>query len=656
MTPKKILIANRGEIAMRIMATCRRMGIATVAVFSDPDEHSLHARNADEAVHLPGTTAAETYLRGEAIIAAAQRTGATAIHPGYGFLSENPEFAEAVASAGLTFIGPPPEAIAAMGSKLEAKRLMDSAGVPTLTSLDAGDLEGEALVAAAEEVGFPLLVKAVAGGGGKGMRIVTSVDGLAEAVTGARREAESAFADGRVFLERYLEAARHIEIQVLADVSGDTVSLFERECSIQRRYQKIIEEAPSPAVDDELRERMGDAAVAAARAVGYVGAGTVEFLVAGDEFAFLEMNTRLQVEHPVTELITGLDLVREQIHIAAREPLSPEARDAVMSGHAIEARLYAEDPSRNFLPVTGTLERFHIGGAVRVDTGVADGSDVSVFYDPLLAKVIAHGATRDDAATALSTALADAEIYGLVTNREMLVHILDSADFRSGATDTALLDRMDLSALAAPLTDDHRLHAVAATLAGQAGRRAATPVLRTIPSGWRNAPSQLQIQEWAAPGTSVTVGYRFGRDGLVIEVDGIEMTARLHRCTPELVDLSLEGIRRTYRVHRLRRHVWVSSALGHTAFVQISRFRDPEVVAAPGSLRAPMPGKVVALAVEVGSRVAAGDPVVVIEAMKMEHTVRTPQDGVVISIEVVMGDQVEADQQLAVVASAEDAG
>jgi acetyl/propionyl-CoA carboxylase alpha subunit len=653
MTPHKILIANRGEIAMRVMATCRVMGIATVAVFSDADEHALHATTADEAVHLPGETSAETYLRGDLIIAAAQRAGATAVHPGYGFLAENAEFATAVIDAGLTFIGPPPDAIAAMGSKLEAKRLMEEAGVPTLRSANASSLEDNDLAEAGAEVGYPLLVKAVAGGGGKGMRIVLDPADLDESVAGARRESEAAFGDGSVFLERYLEAARHIEIQVLADSSGDTVSLFERECSIQRRYQKIIEEAPSPAVDDDLRDRMGKAAVAAARAVGYVGAGTVEFLVSGDEFSFLEMNTRLQVEHPVTELITGLDLVREQIHVASREPLSPEVRAATITGHAIEARLYAEDPTRDFLPVTGTLERFRIDHYVRVDTGVADGSEVPVFYDPLLAKVIAHGATRDDAVTALSTALADAEIYGLVTNREMLVRILDSAEFRSGATDTALLDRMDVAALTAPLAADHRLHAVAATLAGQAGRRVGAHVLQTIPSGWRNAPSQLQLQEWAAPGEAVTVGYRFTRDGLLIEIDESPVDATLHSCTPELVDLSLDGIRRSYRVHRVRRHVWVSSALGHTAFVQISRFRDPEVVAAPGSLRAPMPGKVVALAAEVGSQVAQGDPVVVIEAMKMEHTVRAPRAGVVAAIEVIIGDQVEAEQQLAVVAADE---
>ncbi len=652
MTPHKILIANRGEIAIRVMATCRMMGIATVAVFSDADEHALHATTADEAVHLPGETAVDTYLRGDLIIAAAERTGATAIHPGYGFLAENAEFAAAVAAAGLTFIGPPPDAIKAMGSKLEAKRLMEEAGVPTLRSLDASDLATDELGAAGEDVGYPLLVKAVSGGGGKGMRIVSGPADLAEAVTGARRQSEAAFGDGSVFLERYLPAARHIEIQILADSSGDTISLFERECSIQRRYQKIIEEAPSPAVDEALRSRMGEAAVAAARAVGYVGAGTVEFLLSGDEFSFLEMNTRLQVEHPVTEAITGLDLVREQIHIASREPLSPQVRTATITGHAIEARLYAEDPARDFLPVTGVLERFRVDHYVRVDTGVADGSRVSVFYDPLLAKVIAHGATRDDAATALSTALADAEIYGLVTNRELLVRVLDSTEFRSGATDTTLLDRMDLAALAAPLIGDHRLHAVAATLAGQAGRRSAARSLQTIPSGWRNAPSQFQLQEWAAPGVSLTIGYRFTRDGLLVEIDGSPMDAALHACTPDLVDLSLDGIRRSYRVHRVRRHVWVSSPLGHTAFVQISRFRDPEVTAVPGSLRAPMPGKVVALTAEVGSNVAPGDPVVVIEAMKMEHTVRAPAAGVVTAIEVIIGDQVEADQELAVVSAA----
>jgi len=438
----KLLIANRGEIAARVIRTAHALGLATVAVYSDPDADAPYVTLADEAVRLPGAAPADTYLRGDLLIAAATHTQADAVHPGYGFLSENAAFARACAAAGLIFVGPAPATITAMGDKVAAKAMMAAAGVPVLPSITV-DATGEHQDAAAQ-VGFPLLVKAAFGGGGRGMRLVDDPAQLEEAVKSARREAAAAFGDGTVFLERYIPDPRHIEVQILGDAHGDVIHLFERECSIQRRYQKIIEEAPSPAVDGELRQALTEAAVTAGRAVGYTGAGTVEFVLDRDgSFYFLEMNTRLQVEHPVTEEITGLDLVELQLRIAEGEPLPPEARQAAIGGHAIEVRLYAEDVPAGFLPVTGTLHRFAIpsGPGLRVDAGYQDGSEISPHYDAMLAKVIARGRTRADAARRLARALQTAEIHGVTTNRDLLAGILREPDFLAGATDTGYLTR-----------------------------------------------------------------------------------------------------------------------------------------------------------------------------------------------------------------------
>ena len=441
----KLLVANRGEIAARVMRTAHALGVGTVAVYSDPDADAPFVALADEAVRLPGATPTETYLRGDLVIAAARATGADAVHPGYGFLSENAGFARDCAAAGLTFVGPTPDAIASMGSKLEAKALMAAAGVPVLpgaTVTDSTDLS-----AVAEEIGFPVLVKAAFGGGGRGMRIVRSAAELRDAVDGARREAASAFGDGTVFLERFVEDPRHVEVQIVGDTGGEVVHLFERECSIQRRYQKIVEESPSPAVDETLRAELGAAAVAAGKAIGYTGAGTVEFVLEQGarrcSFFFLEVNTRLQVEHPVTELVTGLDLVALQLRIAEGHPLPAEVLGAAITGHAIEVRLYAEDVPAGYLPATGTLHRFAIPAlrGVRVDAGVTDGSVVSPHYDPMLAKVIAHGATRAEAARTLARALAQAAIHGVTTNRDLLVGILRDEEFLAGRTDTGYLPR-----------------------------------------------------------------------------------------------------------------------------------------------------------------------------------------------------------------------
>ena len=442
----KLLVANRGEIATRVLRTARAMGIATVAVFSDPDRDAPFVAQADESVPLGGAAPADSYLRAEAILAAARRTGADAVHPGYGFLAEQPAFAEAVLDAGLRWVGPPPKVLAALGDKLEARRVASAAGVPVLPAVPLPGSPGPAgpLAVAGEEIGYPLLVKAAHGGGGIGMRVVRDPGDLPAAVEAARRQAAGAFGSDEVFLERWLESPRHVEVQLLADASGHMVHLLERECSVQRRHQKLIEEAPSVAVDPGLRHRLGEAALAVAAAVGYVGAGTVEFLLSGDEFWFLEVNPRIQVEHPVTEAITGLDLVRLQLLVASGEPLPSEVSRVEPRGHAIEARLYAEDPATGFLPQAGTLHRFRVGGGsgsgVRVDTGVVDGSVVGVHYDPLLAKVIAHAPTRPEAARLLASALAGAHIHGLVTNRDLLVGILRSEAFLAGDTTTGFLD------------------------------------------------------------------------------------------------------------------------------------------------------------------------------------------------------------------------
>jgi acetyl/propionyl-CoA carboxylase alpha subunit len=640
---RKLLVANRGEIARRVFRTAREMGIATVAVHSAADANALFVAEADEAVALAGNTPAETYLRADLVIAAARQAGADAVHPGYGFLSENAAFAQAVADAGITWVGPPPAAIEAMGSKLNAKRMMRAAGVPTLPW--AEDVKDAA------DVGYPLLVKASAGGGGRGMRIVRTAAELADAVEGAQREAGSAFGDATVFLERYVDAPRHVEIQVFADTHGNVVSLFERECSIQRRHQKIVEESPSPAVDDDLRSRMGEAAVAAARAVSYVGAGTVEFVLDGEgDFAFLEMNTRLQVEHPVTEMVTGLDLVRLQFLVAMGETLPPEALLPTMNGHAIEVRLYAEDAENGFLPATGQLRAFDIDDTVRVDTGVRAGDVVSPYYDPMLAKVIAHAPSRSEAAAVLARALSRAKVHGVVTNRDLLVRILNEPEFLAGATDTAYLDRHDPAELAAPLLDDEaaRVHAIAGALALQARNRSQAQVWRTLPSGWRNNPSQPQRVQLERRDAITTVEYRLGRNGADIEVDGEPVEVTLHSATPTGVDLTTSGVRRRYAVAVAGDLVDVDSSLGASTHRVLPLFTDPAAALAAGSLTAPMPGSIVRVLVAAGDSVEPGQPLVVLEAMKMEHTVAAPAAGVITELRVQAGQQVDSGAVLAV--------
>ncbi|WP_288047875.1 biotin carboxylase N-terminal domain-containing protein, partial [Nocardia sp.] len=657
----KLLIANRGEIASRIIRTARQMDISTVALYSDADRDAPYVHEADESIDLPGTAPADTYLRGDLVLDAARRTRADAIHPGYGFLSENEQFARDCAAADVIFVGPSPSAIAAMGSKIEAKTMMAAAGVPVLpgaTVETESDEDPERLGAAAAEIGFPILVKAAFGGGGRGMRIVTEQAELLEAVRSARREAASAFGDGTVFLEKFVPSPRHIEVQIFGDSHGTVVHLGERECSIQRRYQKIIEESPSTAVDDALRDELGRAAVAAGKALAYEGAGTVEFVMAQDgSFYFLEVNTRLQVEHPVTELVTGLDLVRGQLLVAAGNPLPEEMLDARPKGHAVEVRLYAEDVAAGFIPVSGTLtvlEFPHLDG-VRVDAGFTSGSQVSTFYDPMLAKVIGYGPDRDTACALVARALVETRVHGVTTNRDLLVGILREPEFRSGAIDTGYLDRHDpveLMAAAAHGSAEtaSATHALVAALAAQADRRARMTVLPGLPSGWRTLPTAAQTATFTVDEHDLDVEYRFGRDRLTARVNAWQpREIEIIDARADFLDANIDGVRRQYRVSQAGAIHYVDSALGSTELRETERFPDPSDIQEAGSLLAPMPGTVVRVEVAEGDSVRAGDTVIVLEAMKMEHAIRTPADGIVTKIPISVASQVDAGRVLAVV-------
>ena len=661
----RVLVANRGEVARRVFRTCRDLGISTAAVYSDADAASAHVAEADAAVRLPGVTAADTYLRADLLVAAALRAGADAVHPGYGFLSENAAFARSVQDAGLTWIGPPPTAIEAMGSKTRAKALMADAGVPVLPLLDPDALT---------EADLPVLIKASAGGGGRGMRIVRSLAALPAELTAARSEAAAAFGDPAVFCEPYLAAGRHVEVQIVADDAGTVWAVGERECSIQRRHQKVIEEAPSPLAESVpgMRERLLAAARTAAAAVGYRNAGTVEFLA--DEtggFFFLEMNTRLQVEHPVTECTTGLDLVALQLQVAAGR-LLPAAAPPPARGHAIEARLYAEDPGGGWQPQSGMLYRLELPGparaaeftvppgceqpglpGLRLDAGVVSGTEVSVHYDPMLAKVICWAPDREQAATVLAAALERARIHGLVTNRDLLVRVLRHRAFLAGQTDTAFFDKHDRAGLAAPLATDQavQLAVLAAALARAATAKQAARVLGGLPSGWRNVPSAFQRASFdrlpIGTGPSrFAAGYRLGRTGLVVEGrDDI----RLVSMAPHEVSLEVGGVTWRFDVAAYPGLVCLDSGLGPVALRPVPRFADPAGQVAVGSLLAPMPGTIARLGVALGEQVAAGQPLLWLEAMKMEHVISAPAAGIVAELPVAAGQQVEVGSVLAVV-------
>jgi acetyl-CoA/propionyl-CoA carboxylase, biotin carboxylase, biotin carboxyl carrier protein len=662
-----VLVANRGEIAVRITRTLRAMGIRAVAVYSDADAGARHVREADDAIRLGPAPAAGSYLNTERILAAAAESGAQAVHPGYGFVSENAAFARACAQAGLVFIGPPPEAIEAMGDKIAAKATVAAAGVPVVPGAGAPGLSDAGLAAAVAQIGFPVLIKPSAGGGGKGMRLVSSAGELPGALEGARREALAAFGDGTLLAERYISRPRHIEIQVMADGHGHVIHLGERECSLQRRHQKIIEEAPSPLLDDRRRAAMGAAAVQAARSVGYAGAGTVEFIVPGDspeEFWFLEMNTRLQVEHPVTELVTGLDLVELQVRVAAGEPLPLRQDQVRLTGVAVEARVYAEDPARGFLPTGGTVLALREPALphVRTDSGLAEGMAISSAYDPMLAKVIAHGPDRGTALRRLDRALARTAVLGVTTNTGFLRALLGHPDVAAGRLDTGLAERIVPQAPPAAVPEDVL---AAAALARLLLLEPAGPAYSPwdVPDGWRvggPAWTTVRLTDGTGPGDPVPVRIR-GRAAAAAEVcvgAAEPVAARAEFDAGDLVVTCAGQVRRYAYAHS-------GGAAGRaTAWLardgQAWALAEQEPLAAgpahagggDGVVRSPMPGTVLAVKAAPGDQVRSGEPLVIVEAMKMEHTVRAPADGVVAELTAAPGQQVGLDETLAVITPA----
>ena len=669
----KILIANRGEIACRVIRSCRALGIRTVAVVSDADRHALHARLADEAFEIGAAPPRESYLNIERLIAACKATGAEAVHPGYGFLSENADFAEACAQAGLVFIGPPPEAIRLMGNKAEAKRRMREAGVPCIPGYDGADQSDATLIREAEKIGLPLMIKAAAGGGGRGMRRVTDFAELPAALTSARSEAQSAFGSGELILEFALTAPRHVEVQVFADTQGNVIHLGERDCSIQRRHQKVIEEAPSPAVNPELRARMGEAAVRAARAINYVGAGTIEFLLGSEgDFVFMEMNTRLQVEHPVTELITGLDLVDLQLRVAAGETLPLTQADVRLDGHAIEARLYAENPDAGFLPQTGTLLRWREPASVRVDAGVDSGTEITSHYDPLLAKIVAHGATRDEARQKLIAALRETTALGLLTNKAFLVGCLEHPEFFAGRATTDFIaahftpqadvdPRTELLAAAALIFAQHsaarlpqpelafwRSSGAATThFTLGIGNRAVSQRLTFIPPHPSPLPAGARELSPPLPASGERAGVR-GRFQATVGETSIEV---------ELIETEGDTCRIAFAglIHDVRHafdtdgrlHLDVDGAQSVITNLTMQPAQSRETAAGSGRLTPPMNGRIVAVLAAAGARVTRGQGLIVLESMKMEHTLTAPCDGVLAELTCGVGEQVAPGRLLA---------
>ncbi|HVO24948.1 MAG TPA: biotin carboxylase N-terminal domain-containing protein [Candidatus Margulisiibacteriota bacterium] len=657
---RKVLIANRGEIALRITRTCRAMGIGTAAIYADPDANAPFVRAADEAAYIGPPVTGSSFLAIEKIVEAARQVGVDAVHPGYGFLAENADFAQACGDAGITFIGPSPDAIRRMGSKIAAKGIAANAGVPTIPGFGAANLSDRDIAARARDVGYPLLIKASAGGGGKGMRIVHDAARLPGALEAARREAKSAFGDDTLLVERYFESPRHIEIQILGDTHGNLIHCFERECSIQRRYQKIIEEAPSPAVDPALRARMGAAAVAIGRAINYSNAGTVEFVVDRDgQFYFLEVNTRLQVEHPVTEETTGLDLVRLQMLIAQGAPLPLRQEDLRLDGHAIECRLYAEDPANDFLPSTGTVVCWQPAPAagVRYESGVETGTEVTIHYDPMLAKIIAHGATRIEAAQRLARALDVLRVHGVRTNLSLLREILRHPEFLGGNLSTHFISdhiRLDPQRTAVEQVAD-RVHAVATALWMQAQRHARAPLLRGIPSGWRNNPSQMQSITFTSAAAMLRVDYRVhSQSHIDVQVDGTAHRAGIHAWDEGHIRFALDDVQRTCALVAQHGTYYVHSVLGSSELCEVPRFPPPAREEIRGGCRAPMPGKILAVRVTPGQAVNTGDTLVILEAMKMEHEVVAPHRATVQQVCVEDGQQVDADAVLVILEEIKD--
>ncbi|MEW6099319.1 MAG: acetyl/propionyl/methylcrotonyl-CoA carboxylase subunit alpha [Pseudomonadota bacterium] len=652
----KILIANRGEIACRVAATARRLGVKTVAVYSDADAQAKHVRACDEAVHIGGSAPRDSYLRWERIIEAARATGAQAIHPGYGFLSENEDFAAACAEAGLVFIGPPASAIAAMGSKAAAKALMEQAGVPLVPGYHGDQQDADFLMGEADRIGYPVLIKASAGGGGKGMRRVDRPEDFIEALASCKREAQASFGDDHVLVERYVTRPRHIEIQVFGDTQGNYVYLFERDCSVQRRHQKVLEEAPAPGMTEARRREMGEAAVAAARAVGYVGAGTVEFIAEQDgRFYFMEMNTRLQVEHPVTEAIVGHDLVEWQLRVAAGEPLPARQEDLRIRGHAIEARLCAENPEAQFLPATGRLEVFRTPPAsefsvapVRLDAGVREGDEISPYYDSMIAKLIVWGDTREQALARLDAALAHTHIVGLHTNVAFLRRVVGSRSFREADLDTALIER-EREALfgveGVPLAC--AVAGVAACVLGEE-RRLETPDPWSRRDGWRLHGMARRRMELDVAGQRHVAFLDYLHDGShALELGGERLALRSRELGQDRYDVQLGQARWTLAVYRRGESFAVFAPQGATAVQWVDAIAHAgEGAGEGGRLTAPMPGKLIALHVQAGQAVKKGQALAVMEAMKMEHSIAAPMDGVVEEVLYAVGDQVAEGAEL----------
>jgi len=676
---KKILIANRGEIACRVAATARRMGIKTVAVYSDADAQAKHVQVCDEAVHIGGSAPKDSYLRWERILQAAKDTGAQAVHPGYGFLSENEDFAKACAAAGLVFIGPPASAILAMGLKAESKQLMEKAGVPLVPGYHAADQDPALLQREADRIGYPALIKASAGGGGKGMRVVNSSAEFADALASCKREAINSFGDDAVLIEKYVQRPRHIEIQVFGDTHGNCVYLFERDCSVQRRHQKVLEEAPAPGMTEALRQQMGEAAVAAAKAVNYVGAGTVEFIVEQTgydqpesmKFFFMEMNTRLQVEHPVTEAITGLDLVEWQLRVASGEPLPLQQSDLRIHGHAIEARICAENPDNNFLPATGTLAVYRkpacssfaipntrdTGVAVRIDDGVREGDSISPFYDSMVAKLIVHGDTRAQALARLDEALSHTRIVGLTTNVQFLRHIIRTDSFATAKLDTALIQREEKALFAQePLGLALSAAAVVAnTLLAEQALQGNDPFSRR--DGWRAYGVATRNFGFVFHDTPHVAVLTYAHDGSLqlslpaVDADGNVSGTLDFRDDGGALHISFAGQQARVQVfHETQGHddvAHVFAPQGATRITVVDALAHAgEVQEAGGRLTAPMPGKVVSFAVAAGDKVKAGQALAVMEAMKMEHTIAAPADGEVLELLYAPGDQVAEGEEL----------
>lgn len=641
---RKILIANRGEIALRVMRTCRAMGIATIAVYSDADANAPHVRFADEAVRLGEASVKDSYLNVERILGAAKLTGAEAIHPGYGFLSENAEFAEACAATGIVFIGPSPESIRKMGLKSPARKLAAAAGCPVVPGYDGETQDDETLRAEILNIGFPVLIKASAGGGGKGMRVVRSEHEITDAIEGARREAEKAFGNGALLLEKFVESARHVEVQLLGDEHGNLVHLFERDCSLQRRHQKVIEESPSPAVSAELRAKMGEAAVKVGRAIGYSNAGTVEFILTPTgEFYFIEVNTRLQVEHPVTEAITGLDLVKLQIEIAEGNPLPFSQSELKSNGHAIEARLYAEDPDNSFLPATGTLHDWRLPESVeglRIDAGVEAGSEIGIYYDPMLVKLIAHANDRTTAIRKLSYALRHLSAQGVTTNRDFLIRLIEHPAFVGGEAHTSFITE-HLDELIGGVDEQlNKASTIAAAMYLQRSWQAANSLLAQIPPSYRNNPFRAPSIKLKVGEKETEVAWEFVGGTFEVTAMGASSTAEILTCERGVLRLAIDGVQREFRITEVGDTLYVHSSLGSRVINRLTRHPIPQSSDSSGAASSPMPGVVLKILVSEGQQVSAGDALLILEAMKMEQTIRAAADGFVEAIKVQTGQVV----------------